>query len=227
MSSKPPERSPEPPPAQPPYGDPETRERILTTTRELVAERGAKLKLGDVAERAGVSRQTIYLHFGDRTGLLLAVVQHMDQTLRLSESLAHVFAAESGAEVIARTMALHGRFSASVDPVALMLEAAQYEDEALGAAWRDRMHLRHQVHRRIVQRIAELGELSGEWSADIAADLLYAMTLPAPWRELTRELGWGDSQYVDAMSALISKALLSPGAMPSIRRRARRQRRAS
>ncbi len=192
------------------YGHADTRERILAATQELVAERGSKLKLSDVADRAGVSRQAVYLHFGDRTGLLLALVRKMDETLELGESLAHLFQAETGADVIARTMALHGRFSASIDPVASMLEAAQYDDEALGGAWRDRMRLRHRVHRKIVQRIAELGELEQEWPAEAAADLLYALTLPGPWRELTRELGWSQSQYVDAMTRLLGKALLAP-----------------
>lgn len=196
--------------SQAPYGDPDTRERILAATQALVAERGSKLKLSDVADRAGVSRQAVYLHFGDRTGLLVALVRHMDKTLALAESLAHLFQAETGADVIARTMALHGRFSAGIDPVALILEAAQYDDEALGAAWRDRMRFRHQVHRKIVQRIAELGELAQEWPAETAADLLYALTLPGPWRELTRELGWAQSQYVDAMTSLLGKALLAP-----------------
>ena len=196
--------------SQAPYGDPDTCERILAATQALVAERGSKLKLSDVADRAGVSRQAVYLHFGDRTGLLVALVQHMDETLALADSLAHLFQAETGADVIARTMALHGRFSVSIDPVASILEAAQYEDEALGAAWRDRMRFRHQVHRKIVQRIAELGELAQECPPEAAADLLYALTLPGPWRELTRELGWEQSQYVNAMSWLLGKALLAP-----------------
>jgi AcrR family transcriptional regulator len=204
------------------YGDPETRERILVTTRALVAERGTKLKLGEVADRAGVSRQAVYLHFRDRAGLLVALVQHMDSSLALSESLSHVFQAQSGVEVIARTMALHGDFSAAIDPVALMLEAAQYEDEALGAAWRDRMHFRRQVHRKIVQRIAELGELADTWTNDTAADLFYAVTLPGPWRELTRELGWTGSQYVDAMTTMLSRSLLVPEASLRLRKRGQR-----
>jgi AcrR family transcriptional regulator len=204
------------------YGDPQTRERILVTTRALVAEGGAKLKLSEVADRAGVSRQAVYLHFRDRAGLLVALVQHMDKSLALSESLSHVFRAQSGAEVIARTMALHRDFSAAIDPVALILEAAQYEDEALGAAWRDRMQFRRQVHRKIVQRIAELGELADTWTNDTAADLFYAVTLPGPWRELTRELGWTGSQYVDAMTTMLSRALLVPEA--SLRSRKRGQR---
>ncbi|MEO5698814.1 MAG: TetR/AcrR family transcriptional regulator [Burkholderiaceae bacterium] len=211
--------------SQAPYGDPQTRDRILAATQALVAERGSKLKLSDVADRAGVSRQAVYLHFGDRTGLLVALVQHMDETLALGASLAQLFQAETGADVIARTMALHGRFSASTDPIASILEAAQYDDEALGAAWRDRMHFRHQVHQRIVQRIAELGELAPDWPADAAADLLYALTLPGPWRELTRELGWTQSQYVDAMSSLLGKALLAPTSPQLAPKTAQRKRR--
>jgi AcrR family transcriptional regulator len=194
------------------YGDPETRERILVATKALVAERGSKLNLGEVADRAGVSRQAVYLHFRDRAGLLVALVQHMDKSLALSESLSQVFQAQSGAEVIARTMALHSDFSAAIDPVALMLESAQYEDKALGAAWRDRMHFRHQVHLKIVQRIVELGELADTWTHETAAELFYAVTLPGPWRELTREQGWTGSQYVDAMTTMLCRALLIPEA---------------
>ncbi len=71
---------------------------------------------------------------------------------------------------------------------------------------------RRQVHRKIVQRIAELGELADTWTNDTAADLFYAVTLPGPWRELTRELGWTGSQYVDGMTTMLSRALLVPKA---------------
>jgi AcrR family transcriptional regulator len=185
----------------------------------LVTEHGARLKLSDVADRAGVSRQAVYLHFKDRAGLLVALVQHMDESLSLNESLSHVFQSRSGIEVVARTMALHGEFSAAIDPVALMLEAAQYDDDALGAAWRDRMRFRRQVHRKIVQRIAELGELADTWTIDTAADLFYAVTLPGPWREMTRELGWTGNEYVDAMTTMLGRALLVPEAARRLRKR--------
>jgi hypothetical protein len=100
-----------------------------------------------------------------------------------------------------------------------MLEAAQYDDEALGSAWRDRMQFRHQVHRKIVQRIAELGELAESWTLDTASDLFYAVTLPGPWRELRREQGWTGSQYVDAMTAMLCRALLTAEATAAVSRR--------
>ena len=191
------------------YGDPETRRRILEATRGLIAERGSDVKLSEIADRAGVSRQAIYLHFGDRTRLLVALVQHMDDSLNLGESLAHVREASDGGELIERTMELHSSFSAAIDSVALVFEAAQYDDEALGSAWRDRMRFRHQVHRDLVKRIADHGDLADEWTTDTAADLFYAITLPGPWRELTRELGWTADEYVEGMTTLLHRALLA------------------
>lgn len=190
------------------FGDPGTRDRILDAAQQLIAERGAGVKLREIAEQAGVSRQAVYLHFGDRTGLLVALVQRMDESLHLAEALEHIHAASDSEELLDRAMEVHADFSAAISPVALVLEGAQYHDEALGTAWRDRLRYRHQVHRSFVQRIAEDGDLAPEWSIDAAADLFYAVTLPGPWRELTRELGWTREQYVSEMSALLRRALL-------------------
>jgi AcrR family transcriptional regulator len=190
------------------YGDPETRARILAVTWELVAERGSSLKLSDVAERAGVSRQAVYLHFGERNGLLLALVHHMDETLDLGESLAHVHAASNGADLLERAMRLNTEFWAAVHPIARVLEVAQHDDEALGAAWRDRMELRQGVFARMIQQLADHGELSAEWTIEDASALLYAVAHFDTWRELTHRLNWTDDHYVEAMTRLLCRSLL-------------------
>lgn len=191
------------------YGDPDTRTRILTATRELVADRGSSLKLSDVATRAGVSRQAVYLHFGDRNGLLLTLVHHMDDTLDLDESLAHVRAAPNGAELLERLMRLNTQFWTAVNPVATVLEAAQYDDDALGAAWRDRMQVRQAAFRLMIQQIADHQELAAEWTVEDASALVYAVAHFDTWRELTRQLQWNDDHYVDAMTLLLGRSLLA------------------
>lgn len=51
------------------------RETILDAGEELLGERGWRgVSMAGVAERAGVSRQTIYNEFGDRAGFALAYV---------------------------------------------------------------------------------------------------------------------------------------------------------
>lgn len=190
------------------YGDPETRRRILQATREVLTELGPDLRVSHVAAAAGVSRQAVYLHFGDRTSLLMALLQHMDETLDLGPALQHIYEARSGGEVLHRTMQLHSTFSAAIEPVASVMESAQHHDEALRAAWRDRMAYRRQAHRRIVERLHELGDLADGLPVGVASDLFYAVTLPTVWREVTQELGWSSDEYVDRFTAFLRNALL-------------------
>ncbi|MBJ8346085.1 TetR/AcrR family transcriptional regulator [Antrihabitans sp. YC2-6] len=64
---------------RPPSGG---REQILTATLELLRERGvARTTTKDIAARAGVSEGSIFYHFGDRSGVLLAVFQQVHQPL--------------------------------------------------------------------------------------------------------------------------------------------------
>ncbi len=67
------------------------------------------------------------------------------------------------------------------------------------------------------------GLLAAGWSIETATDLFPAVTLPspcrhpagtlpAPWRELTSELGWSDERYVAQMTELLARALLAPAA---------------
>lgn len=191
------------------YGNPKTRDQILTVSWELIAERGSSLKLTEVAERAGVSRQALYLHFGDRTGLLLALVRHMDEALDLGKSLAHVQSAPDAAELLNRAMRLNTQFWSSVLPVAQVLEAAQYDDQALGAAWRDRMEWRQKIFSSMIRQIADRGELASDWVIQDAAALLYGIAHFDTWRELTQHLGWTEDHYVKAMTRLACRSLLA------------------
>lgn len=57
-----------------------TRERVLDAAFARVAEVGlARLALEDVAAEAGVSRQTVYRHFGSRDGLVEHLVLREEQ----------------------------------------------------------------------------------------------------------------------------------------------------
>jgi hypothetical protein len=123
--------------------------------------------------------------------------------------------------MLRRTVALHSTYSAKVDSVARVLEAAQYQDPALGAAWRDRMNRSRVAHRAIIERIAAEGRLAEGWTVDEAADLFYTVTMQGPWRELTRELGWSPEQYAKRVARLLLDSLVNSGpgesAVPSRR----------
>jgi AcrR family transcriptional regulator len=192
-----------------PYGDPETRERLLRAAWELALEQGPSLRLADVAARAEVSRQAVYLHFGDRARLLVALLAWGDQALNLGELLARVTEARTGAEALERMVEAHATYSPRIDALARLLEADQYQDPAVAAALRDRLNFRRAAHRAVIARIAAEDNLASGWTVDAAADLFFAVTLPVPWRELTGACAWSASQYAERMSQFLRRALIA------------------
>lgn len=57
----------------------ETRARLLQTARKVFSERGyADTSMDDLTAQAGLTRGALYHHFGDKKGLLAAVVDEMD-----------------------------------------------------------------------------------------------------------------------------------------------------
>lgn len=63
--------------------DPAKREAILAAAKELFLDRGfAQANMQEVADLAGVSKLTLYSHFGDKTALFVAAVrEHYDHHL--------------------------------------------------------------------------------------------------------------------------------------------------
>jgi AcrR family transcriptional regulator len=60
----------------------ETRERIVRAAAELIAERGASgTTLDDVRAATGASKSQLYHYFGDKRGLVEAVVDHQCATV--------------------------------------------------------------------------------------------------------------------------------------------------
>ncbi|MEU9048088.1 MULTISPECIES: helix-turn-helix domain-containing protein [unclassified Kitasatospora] len=62
--------------AQARSGRPSTgvREAVLKATEEVLGEAGLALSTKEIARRAGVAESSIFYHFGDRLGLLQAVI---------------------------------------------------------------------------------------------------------------------------------------------------------
>lgn len=194
----------------PAYGDPATRRRILDAALSLLEERGTGVRLADIAARANVSRQSVYLHFGDRARLMLALVADIDDRHGASATRANILDAPTGAEALIRWVQVVARYSPTIDRVTEVLELGKGSDPALAAAWNDRMQRRRHMALAIVTRLSDDGVLRPEWSVAEAAETAYVLMMPGPWRELTRVLGWSTSQYESAMIRVLATTLVVP-----------------
>jgi AcrR family transcriptional regulator len=75
-----------------------TRAALLAATRALLEEQGTEaLTMAAVAERAGVSRRAVYLHFASRTELLTALFGYVSDQEGLAASLEQVWQAPDAA----------------------------------------------------------------------------------------------------------------------------------
>jgi AcrR family transcriptional regulator len=195
-----------------PYGDPHTRTSILDAAWALLEERGTGIRIADIAAKASVSRQAIYLHFGDRVSLFVALGDHIDVSFGRDQLRAHVFGAPSGLESLRRWVQTMSWYTAKIDSVSRIVELAGDSDEALAAAWKDRMTGRRGHVRRIAERLAAEGQLADGWTAEAAADLIFTVTLPGAWRVLTSVVGWSKERYADEIAGLLERSLLATAA---------------
>lgn len=177
-----------------------TAARILDAAWQLVVDRGrADVGLGEIAKAAGVSRQSIYLAFGNRAGLLVAMARRADAASPHSRRMG-ALARGRGAD--ARTL-VHFvrawlRHLPEVYPVGTLLLAAAATDADAAAVLQDRLvGSLLGAYRDILERLAAAGQLVPGWTAERAADCCWSLTHIDAWRHLVVERGWQPEAFSD------------------------------
>lgn len=139
-----------------PRGRPRTgvRESVIEHAQRLLAESGvARLSTKEIATRAGVAESSIFYHFGDRMGLLQAVIQQ--QLIPLKDLLADrpdSPATDLPTDVLALLNALEDFFLAAI-PVMAAIES----DAELRAVYHQRSRdLDLGPHRAVEAVVAQL-----------------------------------------------------------------------
>lgn len=189
-------------------GDPETRIKIMEGTRELVEKsQGKAVHLKDIAEKAGVSRQAIYLHFGSRVGLMVATVQYVDETEGFFERTQHVREAESGVIALDRFVTFWADYSPRILGLAKVLLATRDADPAAAAAWADRMDGLWNICHGLTKWIERDGLLAPPWTTEVAADMLWTIISIQSSESLMTEKGWSKAEYVERVQHTLRSVL--------------------
>lgn len=188
----------------------QTRIAILDAAWELIAEKG-QLDVGqaEIARKARVSRQTIYLAFGGRAGLLVAMLRnrdaHAEQVARLKE-----IAGGSGSEPNDFMSFVEAwlDYLPLIYPVGILLDAAALNDPEAAAAWNDRMK-RSLLYgmKRVLRRVESGGWIAAGWTADTAAELAWSLVHPASWRLLVADSGWSAEEFRRTRIEIIARTV--------------------
>lgn len=185
-----------------------TRAAALDATWQLIEEAGPKrVTMASVAERAGISRRALYLHFPSRAELLLALHHHLDEVLDLEASAAPIRDAADGEEALVEFVGHLARFHTQIARIDLALLAAAGDPEvdallAKGAKmWRDGCGY-------VVKRLATEGRLAEPWTVATATDLLWTFMFPETLQRLTTDRDWSVEQYRELLTVVVCRALL-------------------
>lgn len=174
----------------------------------MIEAEGASVPMERIAEQARLSRRAVYLHFESRPALLVALVDHVDETGSLPERSERVWRAASGTDALHEFVALNARYNREIAAIARALDEARERDEAARAAWEDRMAGRLAACRRLARWLADDGVLADGWTVDTVADLVWAFTNVPAWRDLVVERGWSPARFEHHVTAALRGGLL-------------------
>jgi AcrR family transcriptional regulator len=173
----------------------ETRSRILEAAWDRVRDGGsAAVSVKDIAADAGVSRQLVYFHYGNRAGLLTAMARHRDEASGFRRRMAATRELPP-AEALQALLREWCAYLPELVEVARALEAALVTGDEGGEAWRDRMSELHEAFGLAVARVQREGRLGEGWTVRKAADWVWAAVQPSRYAHLVEERGWSVSEY--------------------------------
>jgi AcrR family transcriptional regulator len=175
-----------------------TRERILDAVIALSEERlSLEIVLADVAERAGVSVQTVLRHFDNRPRLFEQAQARQVSKVR-AERATPVGDAASAVRTIVAFYDRLGEWS-------LRLQAQEHSDKLS----RQTAELARRVHREWVEEVFAL-QLAGRRDREELVDLLVIATDVLTWKILRRDGGMDRATTYKRMLRLVRALLPTP-----------------
>ncbi len=188
-----------------------TRAALLAAARALLEEQGAEaLTMAAVAERAGVSRRAVYLHFASRTELVTELFGYVSEQEGLAASLQPVWDAPDAATALREWAAHLARFHPRILAVARAIQRVRRSDPDADRHWRMVAADQQACCRRLARWLAREGRLARPWTVPAATDMLWALMSFELLEELLADCGWSPARYRAHLAALLAATFLAP-----------------
>jgi AcrR family transcriptional regulator len=193
-----------------------TRARILDAASQLFLERGyARATMQDIADLAGVARDTVHAVFGSKARVLTALI---DLRLVPDGSVASV-TQTPGAQAIRdevdqrKQIELFARFITSLStelrPVFEILRTASAVEPDMAKVFEEMDRFRMNNMQTYAKWIAANGRL--RVSRKRAGEIIWALASPDVGRMLCGDLGWTQAQHADWLADALTRTLLPDG----------------
>ena len=192
------------------------RRRMLTEARQLLLERGyADTTLALVAERADVATPTVYKAFGNKAGLIKAVIDYSvagddDPTPILRRERAERIRSEPDpvrkielySDGLIATLERSGRLQ-------LIVRAAADNQPEIRPVWKRMQQERLAGMTQLAKVFADGGHLAAGVTADEARDILWVQTSPELYQLFVVERRWSLQRYRAWLVTTLTTALVA------------------
>lgn len=190
-----------------------TRARIVDAARRLLPTADS-VSVDEIARAAGVSVQTLYTHFGSKRGLLLAAIDAEQRAVGAYVDFGRVWQSPDGETALRRmleaTIRLWDRAWALVE----FTERARRADREIGRVLREVDGYRRSNLRSITDRLGWEQRLRAPLDPEGAADLAFALSVPAAYEELVRIRGWAVDRAAASLVGAAVAAVIDADTRP-------------
>jgi AcrR family transcriptional regulator len=188
-----------------------TRAALLGAMRALLEESGFEsLTMAAVADRAGVSRRAVYLHFPSRTELVTALFDYVAELEGLDESLQRVWEAPDALSAVDEWARHLARYHPRVLAVDRAVDRVRRVDA--DAALHHAVVARRQqaTVRTLVAWLEREGRLRPPWTVATATDMLWALTSTEVVERLMVDRNWSRKRFTEHVSMLLHATFAMP-----------------
>ncbi|HEX7745456.1 MAG TPA: helix-turn-helix domain-containing protein [Micromonosporaceae bacterium] len=180
-----------------------TAAALVRAARDLIEQDGfAALTMSSVAERAGVSRRAVYLHFTSRTELLGALYQHLGEAEELGASLQAVWDSPDAVSALTEWAEHIARSHPRILGVLRAFERSRYDDPDAAEYWATSQGNWLKGGRRLMRWLADEGRLAPQWTVDTATDLMWALMSIDVLDRLLNERRWSRQRVAEHLATL-------------------------
>lgn len=192
-----------------------TRARIVDAARRLLPS-GVDVPVDEIARNAGTSVQTLYTHFGSKRGLLLAVIDAEQRDAGMYVDFSDVWVSPDGETALRRMLEVTIRLWDRAWNFVAFTERARRTDAEVGRVLAEVDGYRLSDLRPIMERLEIEGRLRPPFGATAAADVAFALSVPAVFAELVRVRSWTLERATEAITNAVVSATINTAVPPLI-----------
>jgi AcrR family transcriptional regulator len=186
-----------------------TRRAILQAARELFAEQGfTNTTVKTLAERAGVAVQTIYATFGSKAGVVMGLVDLLDEEAGVEVIHADIQRTEDPREMLRLTARIARQIRERCGDIVNMARQGASTDDQLASALGEGIRRRHAALATITQTLHSHKALRDGLDPQTAADIAAALLSDEICDVLVDQRHWSYDRYERWLADALAQQLL-------------------